>query len=378
MRLLEFQAKRLFQEAGLSVPAGRLLRSPLAARELSFPVVLKAQVPVGGRGKAGAVKILQTPPAALAFAERLWDADIKGYCVKSLYAEQPIAADAEYYLSLYVDSRCNQPVFMTTAAGGVDVEAAAAGGGNAVQFTPVDTALGLRDFTIRALARSLNVSATAGFSAFVKALYRLFFETEATLIEINPLVFSENSWMCLDAKMMLDEKSAWRHPALYRRLKSEQETLVARKRTPAEERALSEGLNYVHLDGAIGLIADGAGTGMLTMDMVADAGARAANFCEMGGLSDAQTMSRAMAVVLSDARVKVLLISLIGGMTRMDQMADGIVQYLNRYESLPPVVVRMCGTMAEKGCRTLRRARVAVFEDLETAVCTAVDRWNGE
>jgi len=233
--------------------------------------------------------------------------------------------------------------------------------------------LGLRDFNIRPLAKALEVDFQA-LRSFIKAIIQLFHEKNATLVEINPLVMTSNGLVALDAKILLDDKAAYHHEELYRSLQAEQKALDKRERTAPERMAEGTGISYVPLDGDVGVIADGAGTGMLTLDLIHQHGGKAANFCEMGGLSNAETMEKSIQVILSDPRVKVLLIGLIGGMTRMDEMGEGIYQYLKKANRRPPIVVRMCGTKADAGKARLKEVGIEAHEDLSAAVQEAVRR----
>lgn len=372
MRLLEFQAKRIFKEFGIPVPYGKLINRIEELEHLSYPVVLKAQVPVGGRGKAGAIRIVSDPAQATAIAEELFLSQVKGYPVGAIYVEEVIHAVRELYLAFLIDKRLNRPVLMGSADGGVDIEHVAKTSPERISKTHVDPVLGLQDFAIRSMAKGIQVKADAAFRRLISGMYEIFKKRDATLVEINPLAVTSNGLMALDGKILLDDKASFRHPELHEEIKSESRKLDKRKKTRSEILAEERQITYVRMDGDIGMIADGAGTGMLTMDLIRETGGRPANFCEMGGLANTEVMENTMGVILAENRIKVLLVSLIGGLTRMDEIAAGVVRYLENNEQTIPIVIRMCGTKAEVGKRILDDAGIEVHEDLGTAVQSAV------
>jgi len=344
MRLYEFQAKRILAEYGIPVPISTLLTSPEDLLSLALPAVLKAQVPVGGRGKAGGIRIARDRVQAASAISELFGADIQGHCVHAILAEEMAEILREIYLAVLFDKRTNQVMVMASAAGGVEIEQVAQGSPEKIVTKHLHPFLGLPQFAIRYVADAIGIQNVREFGSVLQQMVDLLWEYDATLVEINPLAETASGLIALDAKMVLDDKAAYRHAELFATLKDEQERLGQVEKGLAERLAEEYDITYVLLDGEVGVIADGAGSGMLTLDLIQDAGGRAANFCEMGGLSNAQVMSRAIEVVLANPRVKALLITLIGGMTRMDEMADGIVQYLEQHEMPVPMVIRMCGT----------------------------------
>lgn len=372
MRLFEFQAKRIFAQHGIPVPRSRLITSPVDVVELTFPAVLKAQVPAGGRGKAGGIRMAERLEEAATIAGELFNADIEGHSVQAILVEERIEIVREIYLALLLDKHANLPMVMASAAGGVDIEQVAKRNPEQIVRKHIDPFIGLPQYMIRYLARDIGIDDVAGLGAIIQQLYAILQAYDATLVEINPLAETPNGLLALDAKMLLDDKAAYRHPDLFATLCEEQEKLDRAERTRAEQLAEDRGITYVLLDGDVGLIADGAGTGMLTLDLIQDAGGRAANFCEMGGLANAEVMRQSIEVVLSNSRVKALLITLIGGLTRMDEMADGIVQYLRQNNVSLPMVIRMCGTKEEVGKATLRKVGLDTFDDLSEAVQSVV------
>jgi succinyl-CoA synthetase beta subunit len=368
MRLLEFQAKRIFAEHGIPVPSSRLLRSPLDVAGLPLPAVLKAQVPVGGRGKAGGIQIAEEEKEVKAIIEELLSSDIRGHSVQAALAEEKTEVVREIYLAVLFDKRANLPMVMAGAAGGIDIEEVARQSPEQIVSKHIDPFIGLQSYTVRHVAKAVGIDDLTGFGAILERMCAILKTYDATLVEINPLAETPNGLVALDAKMVLDDKAAYRHPELFAGLREERKELDKTERTRAEQLATERDITYVLLDGDVGLIADGAGTGMLTLDLIQDAGGHAANFCEMGGLADAEIMRQSIEVVLANPRVKALLITLIGGLTRMDEMADGIIQYLKQNEASVPMVIRMCGTREEVGKATLQEVGIDTFDDLTEAV----------
>jgi succinyl-CoA synthetase beta subunit len=289
-------------------------------------------------------------------------------------AEAFITAEKELYLACLIDKDSNRPLLMASASGGVDIEEVAQRMPERIHRTYLDPLVGVQDHQVRAIAKALQIEDINIFADLVKRLFTVFDSTDATLIEINPLARTIDGFVALDAKIMLDEKAGFRHKDRYDPLENERNALNKQPQTEAMLLAKQSGIHYIPLEGGgIGMIADGAGTGMLTLDMIDDAGGKPANFCEMGGQSNAGIMQRAMEVVLSNNNVHVLLISLIGGLTRMDEMAEGIIRYLERHDRTVPTVIRMCGTKSEVGIPLLRNAGLDVHEDLATIVKMAVE-----
>ena len=377
MRLLEFQAKRILKDRGIPVPKGVLLSTPEDLKQVTLPAVLKAQVPVGGRGKAGAIRRVNQPKEAQTAIQELFASTVKGYPVAALLAEEPVEVKREVYIAYLIDKQGNLPLLMASSAGGVDIEEVARSSPSKIIKKHVDPVLGVQDYMVRSLAKALKIDDTRSLWSLIQAMVTLFHEIDASLIEVNPLAITSGGMVALDAKLILDDKAAYRHKELFETLQSEQKRLDRRKKTRPEELAEGAGVTYVPLDGDIGMIADGAGTGMLTLDLIHEFGGRAANFCEMGGLSNAETMEKAIEVILANPRVKVLLIGLIGGMTRMDEMAEGIVQYIQKTKRDFPMAIRMVGTKADVGKAKLQEVGIEPFEDLSAAVEAAVERVKG-
>ena len=376
MRLLEFQAKRMLQNHGIPVPKSQMIRSAGDLKGVAFPTVLKAQVPVGGRGKAGAIRIVREEEEGPSVLKDLLGASVKGYPVQALLAEEVIEAERELYVAYLIDKRENLPLLMASPEGGVEIEEVAKRIPDKIIKKHIDPFIGFQDFIVWPLAKALDIDFN-WFRRVVQNMVQLFHEKDATLVEINPLAVTANGLVALDAKIILDDKAAYRHQDLFSALRAEQKELDKRLKSQSELLAEGIGITYIALDGDIGMIADGAGTGMLTLDLIHEYGGKAANFCEMGGLSNAEAMEKSIEVILANPRVKMLLIGLIGGMTRMDEMADGIVQYIKKTRRDVPMVIRMCGTKADVGKAKLKEVGLDAFEDLSQAVRTAVERTKG-
>ena len=374
MRLLEFQAKRVFLKHGIPVPRNVLLESSTNLENLPYPVMLKAQVPVGGRGKAGAIRPAADANQAAVVLGELLNTSIKGNLVRVVLAEEKVEVRKELYLAILIDKLARLPVIMASDAGGIDIEQVARETPTRITKKYLDPFIGLSDHTVRYLANRIGVKEYfRDFAKLAHSLFDIFRSYDGTLIEINPLAVTSNGLLALDAKVVLDDKAAYRHGDLFRTLEDEQSRSQQVNSSKAEQLAKDKGITYVPLDGNVGMISDGAGTGMLTVDLIKDAGGQAANFCELGGFGDKESMQQALEVVLANPRVKVLLISLIGGLTRMDEVADGIVAYLEGHELAVPLVVRMCGTQEQAGRATLQAVGIQALDDLPAAIRTAVE-----
>lgn len=368
MRLLEYQGKQLMANRGIVIPSGSMITSLQDLDGLEYPLFLKAQVPVGKRGKAGAIRTVSDASEAVVVAEELFRTTVGGYPVCALLAEEPVGIQQELYLAVLIDKKINRPLVMASQAGGVDIEAVAKKSPEKFfkQYFGLHT--GIQDFQLRYLAKSLDLEKPAPFFNLVKQLITLAREVDATLLEINPLAITSKGLVALDAKVILDDKAAYRQRELFQQIMEEQQRIDKREKSEAAQMAEAANIQYIPLDGDIGIIADGAGTGMLTLDMVIDAGGRAANFCEMGGQANAEYMEKAMAAILANPQVKALVVSLIGGLTRMDEMAEGIVNYIKKTTESVPMVVRMCGTKADVGISLLEKAGIKTFADLNQAI----------
>jgi succinyl-CoA synthetase beta subunit len=352
--LYEYMGKDLFRAHGIRTPRGIVAFTPEdtagATRELGGRSVVKIQVQVGGRGKGGGVELCDTPEAAAAAAERMLGTDFKGFPVTRVLVEELLPIAQEFYTSMLLDRSRGDYLVMMTAEGGVDIEELARSRPDALRRVHVDPMLGLRAYHVRELAGTLPVEAWEGAGDTLRKMSELMSERDATLVEINPLVLLDDERVvALDAKVTIDDNALWRHPDI--------EALA--DEFPIDEveaRAKEKDLQYVKLDGDVGIIGNGAGLVMSTLDVVAQAGARAANFLDVGGGASADQMATSLEVVLSDPAVKVVLVNIFGGITRGDLVAQGVLEALERVEPHVPIVVRLDGTNAEDGRRILSEA----------------------
>jgi len=360
MDLYEYQGKELFRQAGIPVGEGRLATTPGEARQaaegLGGPVVVKAQVLTGGRGKAGGVKLAGGPHEAEEHAKNIIGLDIKGHVVKRLWIEQASDIAKEYYLSLTFDRGVKKPLFMFTTHGGVDIEEVAANNPVALVRLHVDPLEGFHPWQARRLvygAGVTDVSEQKQIAKIVGQLYDAFVRFDAMLCEINPLVVSpEGVVKALDSKFTVDDNALYRHPEIAEMRDDD-------AADPLEALARSKHVTYVKLDGEVGVLGNGAGLTMSTVDVVTFAGGRPANFCDLGGGGDAQGVVDALSVITRDPQVKAIFFNIFGGITRCDEVARGILQALGEMSLELPIVVRLDGTNAEEGRRILAEAAPA-------------------
>jgi succinyl-CoA synthetase beta subunit len=352
--LYEHMGKDLFRAHGIPTPRGHVAFSgadaAAATEELGGRSVVKIQVQVGGRGKGGGVELCDSPEAAAAVADRMIGTAFKGFAVTRVLVEELLPIAREFYTSLLLDRSRGDDLAMMTAEGGVDIEELARTKPEALRRIHIDPLLGLRAYHVRELVGTLPIEAWEGAADVVRKMYELVAERDATLVEINPLVLLEDDRVvALDAKVTIDDNALWRHP----------DVADLADQFPIDEvqaRANEKGLQYVKLEGDVGIIGNGAGLVMSTLDVVAQAGARAANFLDVGGGASADQMATSLEVVLSDPAVKVVLVNIFGGITRCDLVAQGILEALERIEARVPIVVRLDGTNAEDGRRILGEA----------------------
>jgi succinyl-CoA synthetase beta subunit len=354
MDLYEHQGKDLFAAHGIPVPRGILATTPEEARsasaELGGPSVVKAQVTAGGRGKGGGVAVVASPDEAAREADRMLREGFGEHPVTRVLVEELLPIAEEFYVSILLDRAARNYLAMMSAEGGIDIEELARTREDALRRVHVDGLLGLRDYHVRELVEGLPLQARGLAADIVKDLWTVVVEADATLVEVNPLVLLEDDRVvALDAKVTVDDNALSRQPTI-EALRSEFAI------DPLEARAREAGLQYVKLDGDVGIIGNGAGLVMATLDVVELAGARAANFLDVGGGASADLMAVSLEVILSDPGVRSVLINIFGGITRCDLVAQGILDALARVEARVPVVVRLDGTNAEKGRRILATA----------------------
>jgi succinyl-CoA synthetase beta subunit len=356
--LYEYQGKELFKRVGIPVSEGRRADSPqearAAAQELGGQVVVKAQVLTGGRGKAGGVKLADGPDDAEQKAKDILGLDINGHVVRRLWIEQASDIEREYYLSIALDRGAKKPLFMFTTQGGVEIEQVVEESPEALVRLHVDPSEGFQPWVARRLIYGAGVSDPSEqkqIAAIVERLYRAFVEFDAVLCEINPLIVTPDGTVkALDSKFTVDDNALFRHPDVAEM----RDTAAA---DPIEAFAREKGVTYVKLDGSVGIIGNGAGLAMSTVDVVAHVGGRPANFCDLGGGGSAEGVVDALEVITRDPQVKSIFFNIFGGITRGDEVARGILEALERLDmSQYPIVVRLDGTNAEEGRRLLADA----------------------
>ena len=357
MDLYEYQGKELFRRFGIPVSDGRLATSPeearTAAQELGGQVVVKAQVLTGGRGKAGGIKLAEGPDQAEAHAAAILGMDINGHVVRKLWIEAASDIAAEYYLSLTFDRGEKKALFMFTKEGGIDIEEVAAERPEALARLHVDPLEGFQPYQARRLIYGAGIedeSEQKQIAKIAEQLYGAFVGSDAMLCEVNPLIVTPDGQVkALDSKFTVDDNALFRHPDI-----AKMRDLEA---YPPEERAAREkDVTYVKLDGEVGVLGNGAGLVMSTLDVVALAGGRPANFCDLGGGGDAEGVVDALEIISADPQVRSILFNIFGGITRCDEVARGILQALGRLTIDEPIVVRLDGTNAEEGRALLEEA----------------------
>jgi succinyl-CoA synthetase beta subunit len=356
MDLLEYQGKQLFGRHGVPVPEGQPARTVdeavAAADVIGYPCAVKAQVQIGGRGKLGGIKIATSRQEAEEHARAILGMDIRGLTVHEVWVEGASEIASEYYASVVFDRSAKAPLVMLSTKGGMDIEQVADEDPDAIAHLHVDPLLGFQDFHGRRLAFEAGVDADVvrGVGAMLAKLYEVFTSEEATLVEVNPLIVTpERDVRALDAKVTLDGNALYRHPenAALRDLSAED---------PQEVMASERGLTYVKLDGDIGILANGAGLSMSTLDVVAEAGGTPANFLDAGGGSRADAITAAVEVILSDSKVNAVLFNIFGGITRCDEVARGLIEAFKQINPSVPFVVRLDGTNGEEGRALLSEA----------------------
>jgi succinyl-CoA synthetase beta subunit len=360
VKIHEYQAKALFARHGVAVPKGEVALTPAEARaaasRLGGRVVVKAQIHAGGRGKGGGIKVVDTVDAAEQAAEALIGSNLvtpqtgpEGRRVSRVLVEEQLPIDRELYLGLLIDRAVARPVMMMSSAGGMDIEEVAATTPELILRETIDSADGLAAFQARRLAFGSGLRGRAGKEAVavMQAVCRAFLDTDASLVEINPLVVTmDGQVLALDAKVSLDDSGLFRHPEL-RELRdfAEEERL--------EVEASEHSLNYIRLDGSIGCMVNGAGLAMATMDIIKLAGGEPANFLDVGGGANAEQIRNAFRIVMADANVAAVLINIFGGILRCDVLAEGVIAAVKELDVKVPVVIRMEGTNVDEGKRML-------------------------
>jgi succinyl-CoA synthetase beta subunit len=353
MDLFEYQGKELLRRFEVPVPEGRVAVTPDEAAEaaegLGGKVVVKAQVQVGGRGKAGGIKLAESPDEARTVAGQILGMDIRGHVVKRVLVERAGDIKEEYYCSFLLDRSERKFLGMMSAKGGIDIEEVAETDPDAIARVHIDPLYGISDFHARKLVYGSRIATEARKEAIaiLPKIFRAFVELDASLVEVNPLILTgEGRVVALDAKVSLDDSAAYRQSFF--------DELKAAHEVPEQERLAKEkGLNFIKLDGDVGIIGNGAGLVMSTLDVVKAAGGEPANFLDVGGGAGAELLSNALEVIMSNPEVKSVLINIFGGITRCDLVAEGIIDALGRLDVKVPIVVRLDGTNAEQGRKML-------------------------
>jgi succinyl-CoA synthetase beta subunit len=372
VKLQEYRSKEILAHHGVPTLAGETATDPdgawAAAERIGGPVVVKAQVLVGGRGKAGGVKLAATPEEAAARAAEIIGLQIKGVTVRTVLVAPAAEIAKEYYLALVLDRGGQAVTIIASAEGGVEIEETARTNPDAILRLPLHPLLGLQEHQVRRVAFFLGLAAElrTDFAAALRGLYRAFMASDADLAEINPLVVTpDGQLLALDAKIVLDDSALFRHPDLeaLRDLGEEE---------PSEIAARTAGINFIKLDGSIGCMVNGAGLAMTTMDLVKLAGGEPANFLDIGGGAKAERVAAAFHIILNDANVRAILINIFGGITRGDEVARGIVEARATLGRQVPMVVRIVGTNATEAHEILRAANLITADSLDDAARKAV------
>jgi len=372
MKLHEYQSKQIFARYGIPIPKGRVAataqEAEQIAEELGGRVVIKSQVLVGGRGKAGGIRLAKTPDEAEEMATQILAMEIKGLPVRKVLVDEAAQIEKEIYLGLTNDRAARKPVMMASSAGGVEIEEVARKTPEKIVKVHIDPLLGLRDYQARDIAAGIDLPREHWklFGQIAHGLWKAFIDCDATLAEINPLVVtSDNRLLALDGKMVLDDNALFRHPDL-----AEMRDLDVE--APSEIEARKYGLSFIKLDGNIGCMVNGAGLAMTTMDIIKLFGGEPANFLDIGGGAGADKVAAALRIILGDPNVKAVLFNVFGGITRGDEVARGILTALEEVKPKVPMVIRLMGTNAEEGRQILANANMITAETLADAARKAV------
>jgi succinyl-CoA synthetase beta subunit len=373
MKIHEYQAKDVLRQYGVPLPSGSVAETPAearaAAQELAMPVVVKAQVHVGGRGKAGGVKLAKSLDEVEAHAQAILGMDIKGITVRKVLVEEGVDIDREIYLGLILDRSAKLPVLMASAAGGVEIEEVARETPEKILKMSIRVDLGLRDYQARMAAAFLDLPKTAvrGFAKTLQALYKAFHEKDCSLAEINPLVVTgAGEVVACDAKMNFDDNAMYRQSDVAA-LRDEGEE------EPLEAEARRESVNYVKLDGQIGCIVNGAGLAMATMDLVKHFGGEPANFLDIGGGAKAEQVVSALKIITADPAVDTIFFNIFGGIVRCDRVAEGILTALKELDLKMPIVIRLSGTNEDKAREMLAGTDLIAIPTMSEAARKAVE-----
>ena len=364
MKIHEYQAKDIFKQYDVPVPPSEVADSPEEVREIAEKldgrVVVKAQVHVGGRGKAGGIKLADNPDEAYKISGDILGKRLKGLVVNKVLVEKAVNISREYYLGITMDRATHRNVVMVSAEGGVDIEEVAAKTPEKIHKLYIDPAFGIQSFELKVLSVKMGFSKEIAkeFARFLKALYRVYLDCDANLAEINPLVLTEEGRLiAADAKILLDDNAMYRH-------KDFEKLREIAEDDPIEREANRLNIPYVRLDGDIGILGNGAGLVMTTLDMIRLEGGKAANFLDIGGGAGAETVKKSLEVVTMDKNLKGIFFNIFGGITRCDEVAKGIIEALNELKLSIPVVIRLSGTREDEGRTLLEEAGYEVGRDM--------------
>lgn len=371
MKIHEYQARELFEKQGIPVPKGFVCRTPEEAMEASKsigkPVVVKAQILVAGRGKAGGVKAAKDPDETYVIAKGLLGSEIKGIKVTSLLVVESVETKKELYLGLTIDRSRRQIALISSSEGGMDLEELAKTEPEKIYRREVDPVIGLQQFETREAAESIGLTGNNSkeFALICEKIYSIFKNSDADLIESNPLAIesSTDSLVALDSRITIDDNAAFRHPEY---------SQVDDELSPLEKEAKESGLAFVQLGGDIGIIGNGAGLVMATLDVVAHFGGKPANFLDMGGGSRSEDVYRAVKICLEQRNLRAVFVNILGGITKCDEVAIGLLRALNESKSTVPFTVRMVGTNEEEGRKILAENGIAFLDSMETAAMAVV------
>jgi succinyl-CoA synthetase beta subunit len=377
MRLHEYQSKSIFTKYGIPVPRGRIASTASEAKhvteELGSRVVVKAQVLVGGRGKAGGIRLAKTPKEAEELAGSILGMELKGFPVRKVLVDEAVSIVKELYLSVSYDRQVKKPVLIASYSGGMDIEEVALQSPEKIVKEYIDPLIGLRDYQIRDLAVSMDLPHThwRNFIAIAQGLWLAFWDNDATLAEINPMVITaDQRLLALDGKMVVDDNALYRHLDIVEMRDPDIEP-------PAEALARKYELSYIKMDGNIGCMVNGAGLAMTTLDIIKLCGGEAADFLDIGGGASAEKVAAALRIILADENVHVVLVNIFGGITRCDVVARGILTSITDIKPHVPIIVRLVGTNAAEGLNILAKANIPTEDSLYEVAQKAVSLSKG-
>lgn len=378
MKLHEYQSKQLFAKYGVPIPRGRVAvtanEAKSIAEELGGRVVIKSQVLVGGRGKAGGIRLAKDSHEAEELATQILGMEIKGLPVRKVLVDEAANIEKEIYLGITNDRAARKPVMMASSEGGVEIEEVARVSPEKIIRIHIDPLLGLRDYQARDIAIGIDLPRDhwRTFGMIAQGLWEAYAQNDATLAEINPLVITkDNRLIAVDGKMLIDDNALFKHPNLVEMRDLDVEA-------PAETKARKYGLSYIKLEGSIGCMVNGAGLAMTTMDIIKLYGGEPANFLDIGGGAGSDKVSAAFRIILSDPNVNAVLLNVFGGITRCDEVARGILEAMSEVKPKIPIVTRLVGTNAEEGRQLLSNANMITAETLVDAAKKAVSAARGE